>query len=37
MGNGEDLPLTTAEFLAMVTGDIVIEIGFCVKQRKRFG
>lgn len=28
MGNGEDLPLTTAEFLAMVTGDIVIEIGY---------
>lgn len=28
MGNGEDLPLTTAEFLAMVTGDIVVEIGY---------
>ena len=28
MGNGEDLPWTTAEFLAMVTGDIVIEIGY---------
>lgn len=31
MGNREDLPLTTAEFLVTVTGDIVIEIGFCVK------
>lgn len=35
MGNGEDLPLTTAEFLAMVTGDIVIELWFCVKQKKK--
>ena len=36
MGDREDLPLTAAEFLVTVTGDIVIEVGFCVEQKKSF-